>query len=403
VVSAPARDASFDAYSRDLVSGFPILRQPRGPYPTIMILAGEASGDAHAARLVTALKARFPRSRFLGIGGEQMKALGVELLAELDGLAVMGIAEVIPRLPFLRRLHRRLTSLLDTEVVDLVIPVDYAGFNLRIAKAARRRKLPVLFYIAPKIWAWGAGRAKKLTAHTNRVALIFPFEVEALERAGANATFVGHPLLETHAAEPDRQAFCSRWSLDARRPILAILPGSRPQELRRHLTVFLETGRLVQERFGPLQSVLARASSIPPSAFDGLGVPVVDDSRSLLAHSAVALVKSGTSTLEAALEGTPCVTAYKTHPVTFMLARRLLRVDRIALPNLIAGRDVVPEVLQGDATPDRLAGLLLSLLRPDSKERADMIAAFREIRTELGDPGASARVAELAADLLDEA
>ena len=367
-----------------------------------MILAGEASGDAHAARLVTALKARLPRSRFLGIGGEQMKARGVELLAELDGLAVMGVAEIIPRLPFLRRLHRRLTSVLDSGGVDLVIPVDYAGFNLRIARAARRRELPVLFYIAPKIWAWGAGRAKKLAAYTNRVALIFPFEVEALVRAGADATFVGHPLLETPASEPNRQAFCDRWSLDAQRPILAILPGSRPQELRRHLTVFLRTALFVQERLGSAQPVLARASSISPSAFHGLGVPVVDDSRSLLAHSAAALVKSGTCTLEAALEGTPCVTAYKTHPVTFMLARRLLRVDRIALPNLIAGRDIVPEVLQNDATPERLAELLLTLLRPDSRERADMITAFRAIRVELGGAGASASVAELAAELLEQ-
>ena len=366
-----------------------------------MVLAGEASGDAHAARLITALKTRFPRSRFVGIGGERMKALGVELLAELDRLAVMGVAEVIPRLPFLYGLHKRLTSLLDNGIVDLVIPVDYAGFNLRIAEAARRRKLPVLFYIAPKIWAWGAGRAKKLAAHTNRVAVILPFEVDALVRAGANATFVGHPLLETPAAEPDRQAFCRRWSLDADRPILAVLPGSRPQELRRHLALFLETGCLVQERFGPVLPVLARASSISPSTFDGKGVPVVDDSRSLLAHSAAALVKSGTSTLEAALEGTPCVTAYKTHPVTYMLARQLLRVERIALPNLIAGRDVVPEVLQRDATPDRLADLLSTVLQPDSRERADMIAAFGEIRAQLGDPGASERVAQLAVDLLE--
>ena len=332
-----------------------------------------------------------------------MKGQGVELLAELDRLAVMGVAEVLPRLPFLRRLRRRLISLLDSGVVNLVIPVDYAGFNLRIAKAARRRELPVLYYIAPKVWAWGPGRAKKLAAYTNRLALILPFEAEALERAGANATFVGHPLLDAQALEPDRQAFCDQWRLDPQRPILALLPGSRPQELRRHLAVFLEAGRIVQDRGGDVQLVLARASSIPRSTFLAVGVPVVDDARSLLVHSAVALVKSGTSTLEAALEGTPCVTVYRTHPVTFALARRLLRVDHIALPNLIAGRDVVPEVLQNQATPDRLAGLLLELLPPDSAKRAEMISAFVEIRAALGDPGASVRVAELAADLLENA
>ena len=331
-----------------------------------------------------------------------MKTQGVELLAGLDGLAVMGATEVLPRLPFLHRLRRRLISLLDSGVVDLVIPVDYAGFNLRIARAARRRELPVLYYIAPKIWAWGAGRAKKLAAYTNRLALILPFEVEALERAGANATFVGHPLLDAPAPESDRQAFCHRWRLDAQRPILALLPGSRPQELHRHLTLFLEAGRLVQERGSDVQLVLARASSISSSAFAAVDVPVVDDARSLLSHSNVALVKSGTSTLEAALEGTPCVTVYRTHPVTFALARRLVRVDRIALPNLIAGRDVVPEVLQSHATPDRLADLLMALLPPDSAQRAEMISDFVEIRAALGEPGASARVAALAADLLEK-
>jgi len=176
LVSPPTHGLSRRASRSDLVSGFPILKNPgESADPTIMVLAGEASGDEHAALLIMALKNLWPGSRFLGIGGGRMKDQGVELFAELDRLAVMGVAEVIPQIPFLHRLSRRLVSLLDGGGIDLVIPVDYAGFNLRIARAAHRRGLPVLYYIAPKVWAWGAGRVRKLAAHTNRVALIFPF------------------------------------------------------------------------------------------------------------------------------------------------------------------------------------------------------------------------------------
>lgn len=370
--------------------------------PTILVLAGEASGDQHAARLVSALLARWPGSRIIGIGGELMSGQGVELLAGLEKLAVMGFAEVVTRIPFFVQLERRILALLDNENIDLVVPVDYPGFNLRITKAAHRRGIPVLYYIPPKVWAWRAGRARRLAQTADRIAVILPFETRIFEQVGAAVTFVGHPLLDERVPVPDRESFCRDSGLDPEHPILAIFPGSRSQELSRHLKVFMEASRLAMADYPQLQLVVARASSIHPSSFSELEVTVVDDGHSLLAHARAALVKSGTATLEATLRGTPFVTAYRMHPLSFFLARRLVQIDRVSLVNLVAGRDVVPEVLQNEATPERIADLLSPLLDVGSSVRETMVTDLASVQEAFGKPGASVRVAQLAGELLGE-
>ncbi len=333
-----------------------------------------------------------------------MKAQGVELLAELDRLAVMGFAEVVRHLPFFWGLEHRLKELMDTGGIDLVLPVDYPGFNLRAARSARRRGIPVLYYIAPQVWAWKPGRARRLAEDADRIAVILPFEEEIFRAQGGRVSFVGHPLLEEQRTVPSRIEFAHAHGLDPEAPILALFPGSRRQEIRRHLEIFLQAARRVRESCPTVQVVVARASSISSEDLPVGPLPLVDDGWALLCHARAALVKSGTTTLEAALAGTPFVTAYRTHPLTFFLARRLVRVPHVALANLVVGERVVPEVLQEEATPARLAGLLLPLLQPASPERALQEAGLARVRLSLGPagPGAAHAVAQMAAELLAE-
>lgn len=372
--------------------------------PTLFIAAGEPSGDLHGAGLARALRARFPGARLLGLGGSRMAAEGVELLAGVEELAVMGFVEVIKHLPFFLDLRRRVFSALESEGVDLVIPIDYPGFNLRLAKRARERGIPVLYYIAPQVWAWHAERTRDLARDADAVAVVLPFEEKFLRDRGVRATFVGHPLLDLPPRTETRAEWAASMGLDPARPILALFPGSRPQELNRHLRLFSDAASRVVARDPRVQPVIGIPDDIDRSIYAGARWPLLPGSSGLLEFADAALVKSGTTTLETALAGTPGVVAYRMNALSYQMAKRLVKVPHIALANLIAEERVFPEFVQDAATPESLSAALVPLLAEDSPARTEMVARLGAIRARLeggdGEGGAAVRTARIAARLL---
>ncbi len=367
----------------------------------ILISAGEPSGDLHGAALARALKARWPNAQLYGFGGDLMRAAGVQLWAHADQMAVMGVFEVARHLPFFLGLLKRVRTALDKQPPQLVIPIDYPGFNLRLARYARERDVPVLYYIAPQVWAWHRSRMKALAHNASELAVVLPFEAAIFQEAGARVTFVGHPLLDIAPPALSRAELCAQLGIDAHRPILAILPGSRQQEVRSHSKLFAAAAARVQQSLPDVVPVVAQAPGIAAQDLGNV-FPHTRATRELLHHAQAALTKSGTSTLECALAITPMVIAYRMHPLTYGIARRVVAVPHIGLVNLIAGERVAPEFVQDAATPESLAAALLPLLR-EGPERDHTITQLRSVRARLAASDArpaAEHVADLAAQLI---
>jgi lipid-A-disaccharide synthase len=374
--------------------------------PRIFISAGEPSGDLHGARVAEALRTRYPDASLYGLGGDRMAAQGVELLAHVDQLAVMGFAEVARHLPYFIGLMRRVKARIASEPPDLMLPIDYPGFNMRLARHGRKMGVPVLYYIAPQVWAWHRSRMRVLARDTDRIAVILPFEESMFREAGGQAVFVGHPLADRPEAAATRDTFLRDLELKPSAPILALFPGSRAQEVARQVEAFVAAAHLVRQQQPDVQPVMAVSPAVPDSYYGGVPFPRTTDGASLLLHARAALVKSGTSTLQAALAGTPMVVTYRVHPLTYFMARRLVRVPHVGLVNLVAGERIAPELLQAEATPERLAAALLPLLDPASPERHAAVAGLRRVQALLtpgqGARGTADRVVDLAAELLDQ-
>jgi lipid-A-disaccharide synthase len=364
-----------------------------------MIVAGEASGDLHGAGLAETLRAVRHDLSLVGVGGSRMAAAGVDLLERTDGMAVMGFVEVLRTIPrhagLLKRLRHRLTS----GSVAALVTIDYPGFNMRLAAAARDAGVPVLYYITPQVWAWGANRLPKMAKLFTRAAVILPFEEALLREHGIDATFVGHPLLDRMRELPDRATARRALGVDGEGPLLAMFPGSRQQEVDRLLDDFVAAASVLQRRLPGLSVVVAGAPGMRLDR-DRCPYPVVDSSSLALLRAAdAALCKSGTTTLEAAVAGCPLVVAYRTSAWTHAIARRLVKIPHIGLVNVVAGREVAREFVQSEVTPVALADALEPLLTPGSRERARHVSHLAEVADRLGTPGAADRVARIVSDL----
>lgn len=361
----------------------------------ILFVVGEPSGDLHASSVARELRDRGAPWPMRGIGGDRMLAAGVALDEHIRELAVLGLVEVLRHLPKHWAMLARLRERLRSGQVALVVLVDYPGFNMRVAEEAAAAGVPVLYYIVPQVWAWGAGRLEKLARWVRQAAVILPFEEPLLRAHHIDATFVGHPLLDRAAHMPAREAARDQLGLPRDARVLALFPGSRAQEIARHLDPFVETARLLQRRDPGLQVIVSAA---PHVAIDDRRCPfpvVHESSLPVLRAADAAMCKSGTTTLEAAVAGCPHVVAYRTHPLTYVAARRLVKLSHIGLVNIVAGREVVREFVQRDLRPPDVADVLGPLLDPAADARRRMLADLDEVRRALGRPGAAARVADM--------
>ena len=366
----------------------------------ILFVAGEPSGDLHASGVARELAARGGDVRLRGIGGDLMQAAGVQIDEHIRGLAVLGFIEVLRHLPKHWRMLRDIKARLRSGQVALVILVDYPGFNMQVAEAAVESGVPVLYYIVPQVWAWGQDRLAKLNRWVSRAAVILPFEEALLRSHGIDAEFVGHPLLDRATEMPGREAARDQLGIPRESRVLALFPGSRAQEIDRHLDAFVATASILREQDPKLRVIVSAAPHVDIDE-RRCPFPVVHSaSLPILRAADAAMCKSGTTTLEASVAGCPHVVAYRTHPITYFAARRLVKIPYIGLVNVVAGREVAREFIQDRLQPDIVAHALEPLLTADSPQRRQMLIDLDGVRRQLGQPGAARRVAAIAEALV---
>lgn len=372
---------------------------PLPKVPEVLFVAGEPSGDLHAAGVAEELKRLRPDLELAGFGGPLMERAGVKLFDRYE-TGVMGFLEVLRHIPRHWELLEKIRERLASGRVKLLVVIDYPGFNMKAAEAAKSAGVPVLYYVTPQVWAWGEGRLPKLARIVTKAAVILPFEENLLRGHGIDATFVGHPLLDRAQGMLDKQAARESLGLSDSSPVLALFPGSRQQEIDRLIDDFVATAREVEKSLPGLQVIVSAAStiSLDPSRCPFRVVPSA--SFTVLRAADAALCKSGTTTLEAAIADCPLAVAYRTSQVSYFLARLLVKIPNIGLVNVVAGREVAKEYVQEDIVPKKIAVELTQLLDATSNERARVLEGLAEVRAKLGEAGAARRVAQMASDLV---
>jgi len=369
----------------------------------VVIVAGEASADLHGSNLVKAMKRLEPGIIFWGIGGREMERAGVKLLFSSSDMAVVGLTEVLGRLHTIIRASKKLKSILKDKRPDLLILIDYPDFNIHIAGTAKRFQVPVLYYISPQVWAWRKGRVRKISRRVDRMAVILPFEEEFYRRRGMKVDYVGHPLLDAFECRKTSQ---DSFSSEFRYPVVGLLPGSRKEEISNLLPVMVKAIGFLCRRYPEMRCVLPLAPTIEPGFIRSfihnspVDIKVIQgDIYKVLSACDVALVTSGTATLDTAIMGVPMVIVYKVSLVSYWAARMMVKVPHIGLVNLVAGADVVPELIQHEVTAERLTREV-EIILDDREMMTSMKSKLKEVKEGLGKGGASERTAGIAMEMM---
>jgi lipid-A-disaccharide synthase len=371
-----------------------------------MISCGEASGDLYAGALAAELRRRVPDAEIYGFGGPRLSRAGGTLLGNFSRFSVTGLSESLAVMPRAAMMLWRLVSAARQNPPDVFVPIDFPDFNFHLIRALRRLRVPVVYYVSPQLWAWRAGRMKTMKASVTRVLVIFPFEERIYREAGVDVRFVGHPLVELAASTEPRGSFLASRGLDPGAPTVALLPGSRHNEVAHTIPVYAAAMALIRARVPGVQFTVACAPTIEDAEvaqlLDAGGtrpVLVRDRMDDVIASADVAITASGTATVQCALHEKPMVVVYRLSPLTYRLGRRFVSVDTFAMPNLVAGKRIVPELIQDDFTPERVAAEVVALLT-DRARHGQMTDDLRQVKTRLGAPGASGRAADAVLDVV---